>query len=644
MNLHLDIETYSSADLRRSGVYRYAEDAEVLLLAWALDDDPVQIADLTSAPIPRVVLQMLEDPLVTKWSHNANFERTLLDTVLGIQCPPEQWRCTAAWGLSLGLPAALGDMSRALGLEHAKDPKGAALIRYFSMPCRATKVNGMRQRNLPEHDPVRWEQFKAYCLQDVEVERAIHRALSAHPLRPVDWKVWELDQKINDLGVSVDLELVDSALVVDAQARDRLHAEAASLLPAGTNANSVSQLKAWLEEETGVEVTELTKKTVKEMLKGMPDAAPKRVLQIRQELAKSSVAKYAAIRSSVGSDGRVRGLFQFSGAARTGRWAGRLVQVHNLPQNHLPALADMRELLRKRDIDALGVLHDNVQSVLSQLLRTVFVPSGQQFTVVDFSAVEARFLAWLAGEDWRMDIFRSHGRIYEASAARMFGVPIEKVTKGSALRQRGKVAELALGYGGGDNALVTMGALEMGLKPDELGPIKDAWRKANPAIVRLWRDMEEAAAQATIERREAKVNERIAFRRDGDGPLRMVLPSGRELVYWAPEIAEGPWFGQSLTFMGVEPMTGNWSRLKTFGGRLVENACQAGCADILREALLELDRRGRRIVMHVHDEVVLDDDRGLADAVEVFGTSPSWAPDLPLRGDGFETPFYCKED
>ncbi|MFZ5817261.1 MAG: DNA polymerase, partial [Bacillota bacterium] len=570
MTLAIDLETYSSADLTKTGVYGYtqAPDFEILLLAYAWDDGPVEVIDLAQGEaIPAGVLAALTDTAVLKTAWNAQFERTALARHLGQAMPPEQWRCSMVHSYTLGLPGSLDLAAKAVGVEVQKDSAGSALIRFFCRPCKPTKTNGGRTRNLPQHDPEKWAQFVAYCRQDVEVERAVRTRMQSMPVPEIEQMLWELDQRINDFGVRVDQELVAQAVACDQVYSQRLVAEAAQVTGLD-NPNSVAQLKRWVEERAGEELDSLDKEAVKSLLKRTDDDAVRQALSLRQEMAKASVAKYQAIQQAVCPDGRVRGLLQFYGASRTGRWAGRLVQVQNLPRNSLVDLDVARGLLRDGFFDALELLYDAVPDVLSQLVRTAFVPSpGHRLIVADFSAIEARVIAWLAGEQWRLDVFSTHGKIYEASAAQMFGVPVESIDKHSPLRQKGKIAELALGYQGGPGALINMGALEMGLQEDELPDLVQAWRAANPRIVQFWYDVGRAALEAVQQRTTVRLQHGLSFIY-GSGILRIQLPSGRHLCYVRPRIEMDPAYGRpGLTYEGQNQ--GRWVRERTYGGKLV---------------------------------------------------------------------------
>lgn len=643
--LRIDLETYSSVDLKTCGVYKYVDspDFEILLFGYAYDDDPVRVIDLTDfEELPDYIHHDLFDPLVIKQAFNAAFERTCLANHLGRPMPPEQWRCTAVNALYLGLPNYLEGVAKILGLENQKDTAGKNLIKYFSVPCKATKANGERIRNYPYHDSEKWEQYKAYCGQDVVVEREISRVLDKHPVPDSEWRLWALDQQINDHGVQLDPQFVVNAIACDKQYKEKLMAEAMELTGL-SNPNSGTQLKAWLLEAEGMEVESLTKDTVPQLLDQAESDITKRVLELRQELSKTSVKKYQAMERAICSDGRVRGLLQFYGAGRTGRWAGRLVQVHNLPRNYLSDLGLARHLLKEGNYELLELLFESVSDVLSQLIRTTFIPSpGGIFRVADFSAIEARVIAWLSGEQWRLDVFNSHGKIYEASASQMFKVPLESIGKGSPLRQKGKVAELALGYGGGPNALIQMGALDMGIQESELQPLVDAWRTANPAIKMFWKDAERTAIQAVeLPGTEIKLHHGITFQVIG-GTLFCNLPSGRKLAYFKARLEDGT-YGKQLGYEGVNDKK-QWSRLRTYGGKLVENIVQAIARDCLAESLLRLDAQGYPIVMHVHDEIIADCTAGsLEEMCDIMGQPISWAPGLPLRADGFETEFYCKD-
>ena len=646
--LAIDIETYSSIDLIKTGVYAYCESAdfEVLLLAYAVDDEEVRIVDLASGEkIPDDILKAMTDPTVIKTAYNANFERTCLAKYFHQSMPPEQWRCSSVHALMLGLPGYLDGVAKCLRLQEQKMKEGKALIRYFSVPCKPTKVNGGRTRNLPEHDLDKWANFKIYCKQDVEVERQIRKKLDSFPIPKVEQKLWELDQKINDEGVLIDDSLVTNAIQADKAFQDKLFEEAVHLTGI-ENPNSPAQLKGWLLKQ-GLKVNSLTKKDVEALMGEVEDLEVRRLLELRQAMSKTSVKKYEAMERSICSDQRIRGLLQFYGANRTGRWAGRLVQIHNLPRNSLKDLQVARDLLKSGNYETLEHLFDSVSDVLSQLIRTAFIPSkGHRFVVADFSAIEARVIAWLAGERWRMDVFQSHGKIYEASAAQMFKVPIETIDKGSPLRQKGKIAELALGYGGSKGALMQMGAIEMGLTEDELPELVSAWRDANPNIVKLWWAIEAAAIKAVKEKAVVKMQFGLTFHYT-KGILFIKLPSGRSLAYVRPRIGIDERFGkEQLTYEGIEQGSKQWGRIPTYGGKLTENIIQAIARDCLAVAMLRLDEVGYHINFHVHDEVVLDvpiRTGSMEDVEELMGQPVEWAPGLPLGADSFET-FYYKKD
>lgn len=684
--LRIDIETFSSRDIR-DGVHAYAEAADftVLLMGYAFDEEPVVVIDLASGEsIPASVIDALTDPGIVKTAYNAAFEIACLGKYLGDdRISATQWRCTSVRALYLGLPGKLSEVGKVVGLpiEQQKLRHGAALIRYFCVPCKPTASNGMRVRNLPHHDPEKWSLFKSYCAGDVIAERAIAQKLDKFPLPEIEQRLWQLDQRMNNHGILVDRALVDAAIDADATSRDQLIAEAERLtqLP---NPNSRDQLLAWLREaENDTEITDLTKKSIPVLLEKTESDIVRRVLEIRQALSKTSVAKYQAIARSVCHDHRLRGLTQFYGANRTGRWAGRIVNFQNLPQDHLPDLPLARELLRQRRFEDLYLLFGSVPDTLSQLIRSMFIaPENHRFIIADFSAIEARVAAWLAACQWRLDVFCTHGRIYESSAEQMFKLPSGSVTKSSPYRVKGKIAELALGFGGGVNALKTMGGLALGLSEPELERIKLAWRETNPEIVQCWYDYERAAKQAVVERTRVKVNvgplARVTSGAGHDahhqlqhraaivftyqsGFLFITLPSGRQLAYVKPRIeVEDLYVGGNgtepylaakrgaLTYEGQDQRTKRWTRIPTWGGKLFENIVQAIARDCLREAMLSLDARGYQQIVTVHDEIVIQAPNGFGsadDVMQVMGTPLSWARDLPLRADAFETPFYGKE-
>ncbi|MNO32455.1 DNA polymerase I, thermostable [compost metagenome] len=643
--LQIDLETYSSVDIMKSGVYPYVQspDFEILLFGFAFDDDPVHVVDLTDfEEIPKDVMDALRLD-VTKTAFNANFERTALAKHLGISMKPEYWRCTMIHALTLGLPGSLAEVAKVLKLQEQKDSAGKALIKYFSTPCKPTKANGGRTRNLPHHAPEKWEQYKAYNLQDVVTERDLRKYLAVFPVLDEEWSLWALDQQINDNGVRLEPELVKHAIACDTQYAERLTVEAKELTGLA-NPNSVAQLTGWLQER-GLEVNGITKETVPILIDqagGDEDAV--RALQLRQEMAKTSVKKYEAMQRARCEDDRVRGLLQFYGANRTGRWAGRLVQVQNLPQNKLKDLELARDVLLSGDYEMLEMLFGPPPFVLSQLIRTAFIPSpGCRFIVADFSAIEARVIAWLAGESWRLEVFKTHGKIYEASAAQMFSLSIEEITKD--LRQKGKIAELALGYGGGVGALEAMGALKMGLSEDELPPLVKTWRKANPKITKLWWDVDNAAVTAVQERRTVKLQYGLSFYCEG-GYMFIRLPSGRKLSYANPRIVDGKFDKPALVYDGVDQTKKTWGMVDTYGPKLVENIVQAISRDCLAVSMQHLDEAGHQIRMHVHDEVIVDspwDEDALPEITEIMGQPIDWAPGLPLRAEAYETDFYKKD-
>ncbi|MEY8762501.1 MULTISPECIES: DNA polymerase [Clostridium] len=649
--LAIDVETYSSTDLIKCGVYAYVEasDFEILLFAYAYDDNPVEIIDLACGEkLPQAVIGDLINPKIIKTAFNANFERTCLAKYLNKFMPPEQWRCSAVHSLELGLPTSLDKVAKCMNLQQQKMSEGKALLRYFSMPCKPTKSNNGRTRNLPEHNREKWEIFKRYCKQDVEVERTIRKKLDRYPAAENEWKLWALDQRINDGGVKIDKLLVENAIKCDEVYQNQKIKEAAALTNL-ENPNSPFQLKEWLETK-GIKVKSLSKEKVKELLGEVEDNKVKRVLELRQELSKTSVRKYEAMKRAMCHDERVRGLMKFYGANRTGRWSSKLVQTQNLPRNNMDNLEDARMLLKAGNFEMLEILFDSIPDVLSQLIRTAFIPSNNsRFIVSDFSAIEARVIAWIAGEKWVIDTFKSSGKIYEMTASKMFGVPIEKIVKGNpeyVLRQKGKVATLACGYQGSSGALIAMGAVKMGLKEEELPEIVAAWRESNSNIVRLWKKIETAAIKSVDEKKVVKMQYGLEFSCRG-GVLFIKLPSGRSLAYVRPRIETDVRFNKpKLTYEGIEQGTKQWGRLNTYGGKLTENIVQAIARDCLAEAMLRLDKAGYKIAFHVHDEVILDVPNGFGSLNEVnkiMGEPIEWAPGLPLKADGFETSYYKKD-
>ena len=643
--LSIDLETYSDQPLAKTGVYRYVEspDFEILLFAYSVDGGSVQQIDLACGEkIPPAILAALEDDKVIKWAFNANFERICLSRFLGYPTgdylEPDSWRCSMVWAAYMGLPLSLEGAGAVLGLEKQKLAEGKDLIKYFCQPCAPTKSNGLRTRNLPKHAPDKWLTFKKYNIRDVETEMSIQARLLKYPVPDSVWEEYRLDQEINDRGVGLDMELVRQAIQMDGRSRSEL-TQAMKELTSLDNPNSVQQMKQWL-ADNGVETDTLGKKAVAELLKTAPQQLQK-VLTLRQQLAKSSVKKYQAMETAVCADGRARGMFQFYGANRTGRWAGRIIQMQNLPQNHLDDLSEARGLVRAGGFDALEMLYEDVPDTLSQLIRTAFVPQeDRKFIVADFSAIEARVIAWLAGEKWRQDVFAQGKDIYCASASQMFGVPVEKHGVNGHLRQKGKIAELALGYGGSVGALKAMGALEMGLQEDELPALVSAWRQANPKIVQFWWAVDHAVMDAVTRKTTTKTHGIIFSARNG--MLFITLPSGRSLAYVKPKIGENRFGGDCITYEGVGG-TKKWERIDSYGPKFVENIVQATSRDILCYAMKTL--RCCSIVMHIHDEVVIEADRRMSlQAVgDQMGRTPPWANGLQLRADGYETDFYKKD-
>lgn len=641
--LSIDIESYSDVNLSKCGVYKYASSPafEILLFGYAVDGGDVRVVDLACGEqIPDEILSALSDASVTKWAFNAMFERVCLSNFLGEWLEPEGWRCTMVWAATLGLPLSLESAGAALGLEKQKQKltEGKDLIRYFCVPCKPTKANGGRTRNRPEHDPEKWKRFKAYNLRDVETEMQIQKRLSHFPVPDAIWEEYHLDQEINDRGIGVDMELVRQAIAIDARSRERLTAAMRELTEL-ENPNSVQQMKQWLADQ-GMETDTLGKKAVAELIKTAPEPL-REVLSLRQQLAKSSVKKYAAMENAVCEDGRAHGMFQFYGANRTGRFSGRLIQLQNLPQNHMGDLAEARALVRSGNYEALSMLYEDIPDTLSQLIRTAFVPqNGRKFIVADFSAIEARVIAWFAGERWRLKVFEDGGDIYCASASQMFHVPVEKHGVNGHLRQKGKIAELALGYGGSVGALKSMGALEMGLAEEELQPLVDAWRSSNPMITQFWWDVDRAVKDCIRQRVPTETHGlRFDYR---SAMLFITLPSGRRLAYVKPRIGENRFGGESVTYMGVSG-TKKWERLESYGPKFVENIVQGTARDILCYAMRTL--RNCAIVAHVHDEVIIEATRRMSVAAvcEQMGRTPPWAKGLKLRADGYECEFYQKD-
>lgn len=655
-HLSIDIETYSSVDIKKSGMYKYAlsDDFQILLFAYSVNFGEVKIIDLAKGEIlPEVIISALNDKNIIKHAYNAPFEWWCLNQA-GYKTEIEQWRDTMFHGLYCGYTAGLGATGTAIGLpqDKKKDTTGKALIKLFCVPCKPTKKNGGRLRNLPHHEPEKWELFKNYCIQDVVTETEIYKRLSNFPVPQEEQELWVLDQKINAYGVKIDTELVRGALNINDIITAELTEEAVQVTGLD-NPNSAAQLGKWLKEKTGQDIENLQKGTVSELIGSLEDKEAVRVLEIRQELAKTSIKKYVAMEEAICPDGRIRGLLQFYGANRTGRWAGRLVQVQNLPRNYLETLDYARDIVKSQDVDFLKLVYGNVSDTLSQLIRTAFIPSeGHKFVVADFSAIEARVIAWLAGEQWRQEVFATHGKIYEASASQMFGVPIELIKKGNpeyALRQKGKVAELALGYGGSSGALIAMGALDMGLEEKELPDVVRRWRNANKRITDLWYGIENAVIKL-METGETQGLKGIIFSREidliyGQDFLTIKLPSGRKLYYPKPHLKENRFGSNALHYFGVNQTTKKWEVQETYGGKLVENIVQAISRDCLAVTLKRLESEGLQTVMHIHDEAVIDADPNvdLDKVCELMGQPIEWAPGLLLKAAGFESSYYMKD-
>lgn len=644
--LAIDIETYSSVSLQKCGVYAYAEspDFEILLFGYAFDDGPVTVIDLTSQSFPEEIKDAIYDPTVLKTAFNASFERICLSAYFGRRTPPEQWSCTAVLARELGLPSSLEAVGTVLGLpeDKQKSKTGKALIRYFSVPCKPTKVNGQRIRNLPEHDRERWKLYIEYNRQDVEAERAIRKKLSRFKMTDKEQALWVHDQNINDRGVMVDRAFAEQAVEIDKIIKNRLLQKAVDLTGL-ENPKSTAQLKAWIEETASIEVDSLNKKSIADVRNKANNSDVDAMLDIRAGLAKTSTEKYNAMLRTVGRDNRIRGLTQFYGASRTGRWAGRLVQMQNLPQNKMPDkdLDIARQLVRSGDIETLEICFDDVSGTLSQLIRTAFIPKpGCRFIVADFSAIEARVLAWLANEAWRMEVFNTHGKIYESSAEQMFHLPPGSVKKGNPMRQKGKIAELALGYGGSVGALKSMGALDMGIPENELKPLVNSWRAANTAITKFWWDTD-AAVRRTIQTQEpTRLPHGMGFYKKGP-LLKLVLPNGRELSYVKPAITD-----DNITYEGTLQSSGAWGRIESYGPKLVENIVQATARDCLAVAIDRLEKAGFPVVFHVHDEVICEVPIGVSSAEElgaIMSETIDWAKDLPLRADAYECEYYRKD-
>lgn len=655
-HLSIDIETYSSEDIKKSGLYKYAQspDFQILLFAYSFDGEPAKIIDLAQGEmLPMELTSALQDPNVIKHAYNAPFEWYSINKFY--YSPLEQWRCTMLHGLYCGYTAGLAATAVALGLPDDKRKMGigSALIKTFCVPVKPTANNGQRTRNLPQHEPEKWNLFKEYCKQDVVTEMEIERRLSSFPVPEQEQKLWELDQRINAYGVKVDRELIEGALYCSEQITAELMQEAIEISGL-ENPKSLKQLTKWLEEETGEEITNLQKGTVKELIETTESDAARRMLEIRQELSKTSVKKYSAMADVVNHDGRVRGLLQFYGANRTGRWAGRLVQVQNLPKNYLETLFHARDCVKEKKVEALKLIYGNVADTLSQLIRTAFIPSHNNILLVaDFSAIEARVISWLADERWRIEVFATHGKIYEASASQMFGVPIEKITKGNPeyeLRQKGKIAELALGYQGSTGALIAMGALKMGLTEEELPEIVKRWRASNKRIVDLWYSIENAVLKViktgqAIGIKGLLIAREMDFNNEQDF-LTITLPSRRKLFYAQPFLKNNELGREALYYRGINQDTKKWENTSTYGGKLVENIIQAIARDCLAVSLRRLDAAGYQTVMTVHDEVILDVPREVADVkavTDIMGLPIGWAPGLLLRSEGYVAWFYRKE-
>ncbi|MCP1225699.1 DNA polymerase [Sebaldella sp. S0638] len=653
-HLNIDIETYSSVDIKTSGAYKYAQspDFEILLFAYSLNNSPVKIIDLAQGEkIPDEIVKLLNGSDCIKHAYNAAFEWWCLNQA-GYKTDIAQWQCTMIQGLYCGYPAGLEQVGKALGLsqDKSKSTAGKNLIKYFSIPCKATKTNGGRLRNLPRHEPEKWQIFKDYCVQDVITEMEVLRRFEIFPVPDKEWDLWRFDILMNSEGVKIDKRMVENALYIDEKVSNDLQEEAKKLTGV-LNPNSTAQLKPWLESQ-GLEIDNLQKETVSELVETVVGDV-KRVLEIRQELSKTSTKKYVAMREGAGSDDRVRGLLQFYGANRTGRYAGRLVQVQNLPRNYLDTLDTARELVKNNDIEILELFYGNIPDTLSQLIRTAFIPEvGKKFVVADFSAIEARVIAWLAGEEWRQNVFRTHGKIYEASASQMFGVPIERIVKGNKeyeLRQKGKIAELALGYGGSVGALKAMGADKMGLSDDELQDIVYRWRSSNKRIYDLWQQLGNAAAYV-IENKES-VNIKgliLAYEYDfitGLDFMTIQLPSKRKLYYASPGTRLNSWNATVITYKGVNQTTRKWETQESYGGKLVENVTQAIARDCLAESLIRVKNKGFKIVMHIHDEIVVETEESVTvdEICNIMGQNINWADGLLLNADGFESYYYKKD-
>ena len=647
-NLSIDIETYSDVDLSKCGVYKYVEgDFHILLFAYAFDDEEVKIVDMACGEeLPQEVLDAIDDPSIIKWAWNAQFERTCIGHYLGGVLSPDSWRCSMVHAASLSLPLSLKEAAKALKTGEQKDKAGENLIRYFSVPCKPTKSNGGRTRNLPEHNPEGWQQFKDYCMQDVRTERDIHKRLEVFPLMDHEWDYYHMDQRINDRGVLIDKQLVEQAIACDLLLSETMTQKAYELTGL-ENPNSVSQLKAWLQER-GIEIDSLGKKEVAAMITDLDkhscDQEALDMLKLRLQMAKSSVKKYQAADRCTCADGRARGLFQFSGANRTQRWSGRNIQLQNLPQNHISTLDEARELVKMGCFDMVESIYGNTPDILSQLIRTMLVAKpGCKFIVADFSAIEARVLAWLAGEEWRMEAFMNGEDIYCASASQMFGVPVVKHGINGELRQKGKVAELACGYGGAAGALISMGALDMGLSEEELPDLIDDWRNSNPKIVQFWWDIEKAAIESIKDHKDRQVGRiGVSF---SSNTLWLQLPSGRRLAYVKPKLQPNRFGRLSITYEGLG-QNNKWCRIETYSGKLVENITQATARDLLAEAMWRIENAGLDIVGHVHDEVILEvpeDGVTVESVCQIMNQNPKWADGICLSSAGYSGSYYFKD-
>ena len=647
-NLSIDIETYSDVDLSKCGVYKYVEgDFHILLFAYAFDDEDVKIVDLACGEeLPQEVLDAIDDPNVIKWAWNAQFERTCIGHYLGRVLSPDSWRCSMVHAASLSLPLSLKEAAKALKTGEQKDKAGENLIRYFSVPCKPTKSNDGRTRNLPEHNPEGWQQFKDYCVQDVRTERDIRKRLEVFPLMEHEWDYYHMDQRINDRGVLIDKQLVEQAIACDLMLSDSMTKKAYELTGL-ENPNSVSQLKTWLQER-GIEIDSLGKKEVAAMITDLDkhscDQEALDMLKLRLQMAKSSVKKYQAADRCTCADGRARGLFQFSGANRTQRWSGRNIQLQNLPQNHIRTLDEARELVKMGCFDMVESIYGNTPDILSQLIRTMLIAKpGCKFIVADFSAIEARVLAWLAGEEWRMEAFKNGEDIYCASASQMFGVPVVKHGINGELRQKGKVAELACGYGGAAGALISMGALDMGLSEEELPDLIDDWRNSNPKIVQFWWDIEKAAIETIKDHKDRQVGRiGVSF---SNNTLWLQLPSGRRLAYVKPKLQPNRFGRLAITYEGLG-QNNKWSRIETYSGKLVENITQATARDLLAEAMWRIEKAGLDIVGHVHDEVILEvpeDGVAVDDVCQIMNQNPKWADGIVLNSAGYQGFYYFKD-